>query len=65
MKKFLENKFGKKVQVCMNCIYDSTIKNIVFNKKDVCNYCDEIEKIKEKFQTEKLEGKKKNTINYN
>ncbi len=59
MNKFLENKFGKKVQVCVNCIYDSTIKNIFFNKKGVCNYCDEIKKIKERFHTEKIEGKKK------
>ncbi len=34
----MENK-NKKVQVCTNCIMDSTDESIIFDEKGVCDYC--------------------------
>lgn len=40
---------------CSKCLNDSTVRNISFNENNVCNYCEEYEKIKDKLNdSEKL-----------
>lgn len=39
------------VQVCTKCIYDSNITNISFNDQGVCNYCLQVDHLKEQFHT--------------
>ena len=47
----LENK-----KICSRCIYDDKIPNIFFSNDGVCNYCHQIDFIKEEFGTGKKKG---------
>lgn len=49
---------GSEVIVCSRCIYDSTISNITFDSNGVCNYCHQVDELKELFKTGTLEGEK-------
>ena len=43
-------------QICSRCIYDERVSGISFDEKGVCNYCSQIEKLKEEFGTGKKKG---------
>ena len=47
------------MQICSTCIYDEKISSINFDSNGVCNYCHQIEKIKQEFKTGTPAGKKK------
>lgn len=45
-----------KITMCKRCVNDSTVKNISFDEKGICNYCHSYDKIKERITDyEKLE----------
>lgn len=41
---------------CKRCIYDSTVFGISFDKKGVCNYCNQVDSLISTYQTGKLGG---------
>lgn len=43
--------------ICSKCIYDSKVPAINFDEVGVCNYCKQIEKLENEFQTGKSGGK--------
>ena len=43
-------------KICSRCIYDERVSGISFDEKGVCNYCSQIEKLKEEFGTGKKKG---------
>ena len=43
-------------KICSKCIYDENIPNISFSQNGICNYCDQIEFLKEKFGTGERKG---------
>ena len=57
--KKLLKKRGKEIQVCTNCIYDLDVPGIFFDKKGVCNYCNQILELKSNYGTGKKLGKEK------
>src|SRR4051812_42534282 len=54
--------------VCTNCVLDSSVKEIVFDERGVCNYCIDYASKKKIFKTEKdlagLINKHKNQKKY-
>lgn len=46
------------LKICSNCIYDENVSGIYFGKDGVCNYCNQIEELKEIYKTGLSEGKK-------
>jgi N-acetyl sugar amidotransferase len=44
------------MQICSRCIYDSDTPGISFDKNGVCNYCYQVESLKEQFKTGTKEG---------
>jgi len=46
----------KDIQICSRCIYDSNISGIDFDEKGVCNYCHQVDALKEKYLTGRAEG---------
>ncbi|MFO0358104.1 MAG: N-acetyl sugar amidotransferase [Sphingobacteriaceae bacterium] len=38
-------------QICTRCIYDTTVPSITFDEKGVCNYCKQIDQLKEEYAT--------------
>jgi N-acetyl sugar amidotransferase len=47
-----------KFRICSRCVYDSSVSNISFDDKGVCNYCRQIEKLAEEYGTGKAKGEK-------
>jgi N-acetyl sugar amidotransferase len=47
---------SKELKICSRCIYDSSIKGIVFDSHGVCNYCYQVEKLKLDYNTGTEEG---------
>lgn len=47
------------VKVCTRCIYDERVNGIAFDENGVCNYCHQIDKLKEEFSTATPEGVRK------
>jgi N-acetyl sugar amidotransferase len=45
------------VQICTRCIYDSSLANINFDEKGICNYCKMIDELSEQYGTGKEKGK--------
>ena len=45
-------------KVCSKCIYDSRVSNIRFDNNGVCNYCHQIDELKELYGTGNHKGKK-------
>ncbi len=43
-------------QVCSKCIYDSRVSNIIFDDQGVCNYCHQIDKLKQSYGTGTQKG---------
>ena len=43
-------------QVCSKCIYDSRVSNIVFDNQGVCNYCHQIDELKQSYGTGTQKG---------
>lgn len=41
----------EKIQICTRCIYDSKISGISFDQNGVCNYCIQVESLKEQYGT--------------
>ena len=49
----------KKKIICKRCVYDNfNIKIISFDDEGICNYCRQIDKMKEKYKTGLHEGEK-------
>lgn len=46
------------MKICSRCIYDENISGISFNEYGVCNYCEQINHLAEKFGTGKDKGKR-------
>lgn len=47
------------IQICSRCIYDSTISNISFDDKGVCNYCDQVDELQRIYRTGTPEGEQR------
>ena len=43
-------------KVCSKCIYDERVSNIYFDTKGVCNYCHQIDELKESYGTGEQKG---------
>lgn len=46
-----------KLHICSKCIFDETVAGISFDENDVCNYCNQIESLKQQFKTGTIEAK--------
>lgn len=46
----------KKLKICSNCIYDERVSSITFDQNGVCNYCHQIEKLKQEYGTGSRKG---------
>ena len=44
------------IQMCSKCIYDANISGISFNKEGVCNYCIQVEELKQQYGTGDARG---------
>lgn len=44
--------------MCTRCIYDDSLPNIEFDERGVCNYCDQVDSLKEQYGTGIFKGKK-------
>jgi len=53
------NKESQKKIICTRCIYDSEISNINFDEDGVCNYCHQIEDLKQQYGTGQKDGELK------
>lgn len=40
---------NSEVKICSRCIYDERVPNIVFDEKGVCNYCKQIDVLKDEY----------------
>lgn len=47
-----------KLQVCSKCIYDERVASIYFDKEGICNYCHQLEKLKNDYGTGEIKGEK-------
>ena len=47
------------LQICSRCIYDERVAAIHFDSNGVCNYCLQIDRLKEEYRTGAREGKQK------
>lgn len=45
--------------ICKKCIYDNTINGISFDEKGICNYCNQIEKLKAEYGTGEPKGEER------
>ena len=45
------------IQICTRCIYDERVPSISFDDQGVCNYCYQVDKLKEQFGTGAEKGK--------
>jgi len=48
-----------KFKVCTKCIYDERVPSINFDSNGVCNYCHQLEKLKEEYGTGNKKGEEK------
>lgn len=46
-------------KVCSKCIYDERVAYITFDEEGVCNYCQQLEKLKEEYATGSQKGDEK------
>lgn len=46
------------IKACTTCIYDEKVPGISFDENDICNYCHQVEILKEQFHTGTSEGEK-------
>ncbi len=47
------------LKVCSKCIYDERVPSITFDENGVCNYCQQIEELKEEYGTGTKKGEEK------
>lgn len=47
------------VRVCSRCIYDERVNGITFDAEGVCNYCHQVDRLKEEFGTATPVGERK------
>ena len=47
------------MQICTRCIYDESVPYITFDEDGVCNYCKQIDNLKEEYGTGSEKGEKK------
>ena len=47
------------MKICSRCIYDERVSYITFDKNGVCNYCHQIDKLKDEYGTGSSKGEKK------
>lgn len=52
-------KMKDKIIRCKRCIYDSKVTGISFDSNGICNYCNQIDFLKEEYQTGQIEGENK------
>jgi hypothetical protein len=52
----MTSEVGKNHQICTICIYDSLIKGIEFDSLGVCNYCHQIDEMKDLYGTGEKKG---------
>lgn len=50
---------NSKLQVCTRCVYDERVPSISFDSNGVCNFCHQLEKLKEEYGTGSEKGEKK------
>ena len=53
---FYLKKRTKKVKVCLNCIYDEDVDQIIFDKLKKCNYCYQTERLIDEYGTGRKKG---------
>lgn len=53
------NRLSENLKICSKCIYDERVSYIKFDENGVCNYCHQLEALKEEYGTEQDKGKKK------
>lgn len=46
----------KNIKICSRCIYDERVAGIYFNTKGICNYCLQVESLKEQYGTGESKG---------
>ena len=46
------------LQICMRCIYDERMPSISFDQNGICNYCYQIDYLKEQYGTGTEKGHK-------
>ena len=51
-----KNTLQTNLKVCSRCIYDERVSQILFDEKGVCNYCHQIENLKNEYGTGKEKG---------
>lgn len=47
------------IQICSRCIYDERVNGITFDENGVCNFCHQVDRLKEEFGTGTPEGTSK------
>lgn len=53
----IETALATNLQVCSRCIYDERVPSISFDDNGICNYCHQVDDMKEMFGTGKEKGK--------
>ena len=46
------------IQICKRCIYDERVSSITFDDEGICNYCRQVEFLKQEYGTAEEKGKK-------
>ena len=55
--KYLNKNISKSnIQICSRCIYDERVPGISFNKELICNYCIQVDNLKNNFGTGTKKG---------
>lgn len=47
------------IRICSRCIYDDRVNGISFDEKGVCNFCHQVDRLKQEFGTGLSEGQEK------
>ena len=55
----MNERLNTDLQVCTKCIYDEKVSYITFDENGICNYCHQLEKLKNDYETGTKNGDKK------
>lgn len=55
----MKNDLPTDLQVCSKCIYDEKVSYIKFDSNGICNYCHQLDQLKEQYGTETKVGEEK------
>lgn len=55
----MDKELNTELKVCSKCIYDERVSYITFDKDGVCNYCHQLEKLKDEYGTGTQKGEEK------